>query len=385
MAPRWRGWAHACFGLLALAPEGRSHSLRGVLRGAPASQLQADGLGTSDVQPLAWGPENPAMAGWSGLRRLDSDPFIVVSLTTVPGGVLGLLPTLRSLRNQTLPPDAIELNLPLKSKRGLGDYPTLPTWEAVVVDVHRTEDWLALTNIVPTVQRAKARAGRRTTLVIVVDDDKVYPDSLVEDHLRAHRAQPHSASTCRGYKVPPGGDISPAVFWPGWDELGHSVYGHNLASAVPQRVGVMTGSDSWSAPVDVFSESLWNDLSNHAAGAANGTIGSAASLMNDVWISGQLSRQGVPKFVVPCRRECRDAPKNGQRQAQNLAQQRRGLNQIVMQFYLQDWAPDEIMSVNEIKIHEDLVEPIATPPPPNFLVWVGHGVAGVLSAIFLGN
>lgn len=380
MAPRSRGLAQALLGMLALAPGGQSHSRSGVLRGALAPQLQAD------VQALAWGPENPNMARWSGLQRLDSDPFIVVSLTTVPGGVLGLLPTLRSLRNQTLPPDAIELNLPLKSERGLGDYPALPAWEAEGVDVHRTEDWLALTNIVPTVQRARARAGQRNTLVIVVDDDKVYPNSLVEDHLRAHRAQPRSASTCRGYKVPPGGDISPAVFWPAWDELGHSVYGHELASAPPRRVAVMTGSDSWSAPVDVFSEGLWKDLNSRVAEAANGTIRSAASSMNDVWISGHLSRQGVPKFVVPCRRECRDAPKSGQREAQNLDRARRLLlNQMVMQFYLKDWAPDEIMPVSEIRPPEVLVEPVAAPPPPNFFLWVGHGVASLLSAIFLGD
>lgn len=322
-------------------------------------------------------PENKGMSGWPSLRRQPGDPRVVISLSTVPAGIRGLEPTLRSLRRQTFPADAIELNVPNVSRRGLGTYPGLPAMDAAGVDVYHTEDWLALTNIVPTMQRAQA--ANQSTLVIVVDDDKVYPPSLVEDHMRAHRERPRSASACRGYRMPPGGDLSRIDFWPMWDELAHSVYGHKLAEA--ERVAVVTGSDSWAAPVGLFSPSLWRDLPplDDSEGAA--------LLMNDVWISGQLSRRGVSKYVVPCRREASDAPKSKERDGQNLARnmtRRRDLNQEVMQLYLKDWASDEIMPMSEVKRRVWPHETWERAPPPErpaVISWVAGRLASGIRAL----
>jgi len=307
------------------------------------------GAATKEVEDknwyLRWEKENPQMKNWPPLKRLPSDPHVVISLSTVPAGVAGLGPTLRSLKKQNFAADAIELNLPMRSARGLGNYSLLPpSLNSLGINVYRTDDWLALTNIIPTVQRAKVRGGN--TLVIVVDDDKAYPPSLVEDHVRAHRLHPRSASTCRGYKMPPGGDISSAVFWPAWDELGHSIYGQQKSEA--EQVAVVTGSDSWSVPAMLFTDGLWEDLEE--IGDTTVPIRGDASLMNDIWVSGQLSRQHVPKFVVPCRQECQDPPKTAERKAQNLALERTESTSHVMRHFLKDWVPKEVMTEAEVDL-----------------------------------
>lgn len=327
------------------AARGRPNRL-GRLRNAPATPNRAadDGAGAAPLLPV---------------RRLASDPRVVVSLTTVPAGVATLGPTLRSLRNQTFPADAIELNLPLASSRGLGLYPELLPEDAEGIGVYRTDDWLALTNIVPTARRAQ-QAGA-PTLVVVVDDDRVYPPTLVEDHVRAFRERPRAASTCRGFRMPPRGDISPAVFFPAWDELGHSTYGHHLlAPPATRRVAVVTGSDSWAVDPSLFGPGLWEELAAPASqggagggdGAARGgpNISRVAMLMNDIWVSGQLSRHGVQKYVVPCQGEARSPEKSQDRDRQNIPRDRRrdSMNEQVMRFFAADWLPEETMPPDEI-------------------------------------
>jgi len=321
-----------------------------VVGGQEVMMEAGQGVAANEAVDKDWCPrwekeENPQMKNWPTLKRLPSDPRVVISLSTVPAGLAGLGPTLRSLKKQTFAADAIELNLPMRSARGLGNYSLLPpSLNSLGINVYRTDDWLALTNIIPTVGRSKARGGN--TLVLVVDDDKAYPPSLVEDHVRAHRLHPRSASTCRGYKMPPGGDISSAVFWPAWDELGHSIYGQQKSEA--EQVAVVTGSDSWSVPAMLFTDGLWEDLEE--IGDTTVPIRGDASLMNDIWVSGQLSRQHVPKFVVPCRQECQDPPKTSERKAQNLASERTESTGHVMRHFLKDWVPKEVMTEAEVDL-----------------------------------
>ncbi|CAK0906392.1 unnamed protein product [Prorocentrum cordatum] len=327
------------------------------------------------------------------VRRTASDPRVVVSLTTVPAGVGTLRPTLQSLRNQTFPADAIELNLPLASSRGLGHYPDLLPEDAEGVDVYRTDDWLALTNIVPTAQRAQQTGA--PTLVIVVDDDRVYPSTLVEDHVRAFRERPRAASTCRGYRMPPRGDISPAVFFPAWDELGHSIYGHHLlAPARARRVAVVTGSDSWAVDPSLLGPELWQELASPVPrGSASGgevaiqgepNISRVAMLMNDIWVSGQLSRHGVQKYVVPCQGEARSPVKSEDRDRQNIPRDRRrdAMNEQVMRFFAADWLREELMPPEEIARQAWAVPELPPPPKASRRSPLRRAIGGLARAFF---
>eukprot|EP00747_Dinoflagellata_sp_TGD_P032894 gnl/TRDRNA2_/TRDRNA2_136277_c1_seq3.p1 gnl/TRDRNA2_/TRDRNA2_136277_c1~~gnl/TRDRNA2_/TRDRNA2_136277_c1_seq3.p1 ORF type:complete len:388 (+),score=27.71 gnl/TRDRNA2_/TRDRNA2_136277_c1_seq3:51-1214(+) len=298
------------------------------------------------------GPLNTHMKNWPAINKRQTDPKIVISLTTVPemfkgGKVTMLSKTLNSLLNQTVAADAIELNLPSYSAR-LGKYGKPERDLPKGINVYYTEDWLTLTNIIPTVQRAKmnisAERGAVTkrpiawkesqsheTLVIVVDDDKVYPPSLVEDHLRAFRERPSSASTCRGYKLPSHHHLSS-----GWDELRHSAFGHKLGSHV--RVACVTGSDSWSAPVSLFTKGLWMDLAD-----GHGPQEMALKLMNDVWVSGQLSKHNIPKYAIPCRQECWDTgvSKRFGVASNDTGGTRRLMNNVVVTYFAKAWSREE--------------------------------------------
>merc|ERR1719335_1814685 len=184
---------------------------------------------------------NQRMEGWPLITKAVDDPPVVISVTTVPSGVHTLGPLFESLRKQRYSAFRIDLNLPSKSQRGLGIYPDLDPDIAEGITVWRTHDWGTLTNVVPTVQRLR-KENLANALLLVVDDDKVYPETLIEDHIRANRLHSHAAYGCRGWSVPPTQDLNPKAF----DELRISVYGNKLGPEM-RRVGILTGSDSWSA------------------------------------------------------------------------------------------------------------------------------------------
>merc|ERR1719198_27227 len=102
------------------------------------------------------------------------------------------------------------------------------------------------------------------------------------------------------------------------------------------------------------------------------TVEKAAEMMNDVWASGQLSRRRVPKYVVPCRWECADAPKGEERGRENMQRRRDGLNQEVMRFFLKDWLPEETMAAEEVRGTDAPYDPPTTPPPPPAAVWLSR-------------
>lgn len=291
------------------------------------------------------GAMNERMEGWPIITKAPGDPPVVISVTTVPSGVRTLGPLFDSLRKQRYSAFRIDLNLPSKSERGLGIYPDLDPEIAEGITVWRTHDWGTLTNVVPTVQRLQ-KENLTNALLLVVDDDKVYPETLLEDHIRASRLHSHGAYGCRGWSVPPTQDLDPNAF----DELRISVYGNRLGPEM-KRVSILTGSDSWSAPVSAFHKDLWEEISSiHKSG--NALLEKAVLMVNDVWISGLLSRHGLPKYVMPCHEESWDNPISKCKEAwcsieyARIGHQmigRGNLNIILMQYFREDWKKDELM------------------------------------------
>ncbi|MFI5778918.1 glycosyltransferase [Nocardia sp. NPDC051570] len=117
---------------------------------------------------------------------------VVVTLSSVPHRRSHLVPTLRSLVDQICPPDRIVLAWPEHSLRTLKPYPRLPHIPAGV-EVIRCADEGPATKLLPAL-RAEPDA-----VVVVVDDDHIYPDTFLEDLLAAHRSAPTSTVGLRGY------------------------------------------------------------------------------------------------------------------------------------------------------------------------------------------
>src|SRR6266536_5901672 len=109
---------------------------------------------------------------------------IIVSMSTVPDRINNLRPTIRALLEQTRPPDEIVLAIPEFSVREQRPY-VLPQYISRLPRVrilHCGKDWGPSTKFIPAVQGELA-AGRGDTLIMVVDDDRVYPRDALKTYL----------------------------------------------------------------------------------------------------------------------------------------------------------------------------------------------------------
>ena len=203
---------------------------------------------------------------------------VIASLTTVPGRINNLRPTIRSLLKQTRPPDEIVLAIPEFSIREQRPYVVpeyllrLPRLRVL----HCHKDWGPATKFIPIV-REELAAGRGDNLIMVVDDDRVYPRDALETYLHYHAQLLEAALCFRGAAMPRTLD---------WRDA-RMIRARELRQ--PEPAAVMTGCGSYLIQPRFFDESLW-DYSKAPQ---------AAFFMDDIWISGCLSCRKVKRYVVP--------------------------------------------------------------------------------------
>ena len=207
-----------------------------------------------------------------------NDSRVIASLTTVPGRIDNLGPTVRSLLRQTRPPDEIVLTIPEFSIREKRPY-EVPEYVSRLPRLrilHCRKDWGPATKFIPVI-REELAAGRGDTLIMVVDDDRVYPRDALETYLHYNKQLPDAALCFRGAAMPRSLD---------WRDA-RMIKASELRE--PEGVAVITGCGSYLIQPRFFDESLWDYSS-----APNG-----AFYMDDIWISGWLNRRGVKRYVVP--------------------------------------------------------------------------------------
>jgi hypothetical protein len=210
--------------------------------------------------------------------RGSNDRRVIASLSTVPDRIGNLGPTIRSLLKQTRPPDEIVLAIPEFSVREQRPY-VVPKYLSRLPRVrvlHCHKDWGPATKFIPIV-REELAAGRGDTLIMVVDDDRVYPRDALETYLHYHAQLPEAALCLRGAAMPRTLD---------WRDA-RMIRARELRQ--PEPAAVMTGCGSYLIQPRFFDESLW-DYSKAPQ---------AAFFMDDIWISGCLSRRKVKRYVVP--------------------------------------------------------------------------------------
>lgn len=201
---------------------------------------------------------------------------LVVTLTTIPSRIGGILPTLNSLLDQTVAPEVIVLALPKRSRREGRRYEIpgqiLNDPRIRVLEVER--DWGPATKLIPTL---RALADRPRVPVLVVDDDNVYPRTFVETFLRWGGELPEAALTLRGCTVPM------SRRWCDCVEFG----GYSLPR--PYRTDIVEGCAGILVRPEFFDEAFFD----YDAAPAE------AFFVDDIWISGHLARRRVPAYVVP--------------------------------------------------------------------------------------
>jgi len=210
--------------------------------------------------------------------KKSGDRRVIVSLSTVPERIGNLGPTIRSLLRQTRPPDEIVLAIPEFSIREQRPYvvPEQVSRWALLRVLHCRRDWGPATKFIPVV-REELAAGRGNTLVMVVDDDRIYPRDALETYLHYNKQLPEAVLCFRGAPMPRDLDWRHAKM----------IRARDLRQ--PQPAAVITGCGSYLIQPRFFDESLW-DYSQAPKGAF---------YMDDIWISGCLARRNVKRYVVP--------------------------------------------------------------------------------------
>jgi len=241
---------------------------------------------------------------------------VIASLSTVPDRINNLRPTIRSLLKQTRPPDEIVLAIPEFSVREQRPYIVpkyISRWPRVRV-LRCREDWGPATKFIAAIQGELA-AGRENTLIMVVDDDRLYPRDALETYLYYSKQLPNAALCFRGAAMPSSLD---------WDDA-KMIYAKDLRE--PRPVAVITGCGSYLVRPRFFDRSLW-DYSEAP---------SVAFYIDDIWISGWLSRRGVKRYVVPASAMMRSVRRQRQTVSLNKIRGRQKLNNEIIAFFPDAW------------------------------------------------
>lgn len=197
---------------------------------------------------------------------------IVVSLTTVPERMDQLTPVLRSLIDQTVAADRIIVWRPATSRRSGLPYPDpgpLPDG----VEVLPTTDEGPATKLLP------ALIAEPQAMIVVVDDDVIYPVDFLEQLLAGHRAHPRAAIGWRGWRIVDGVHAKrfPHVFATG--------------VATPTPVDILLGTWGYLVPPGAFDATV-HSFEGHPP---------EVRFVDDVWFSGHLARRGVERLVIPAK------------------------------------------------------------------------------------
>src|SRR5881227_2928020 len=237
---------------------------------------------------------------------------VIASLSTVPDRINNLRPTIQSLLKQTRPPDEIVLAIPEFSVRERRPY-VVPKYISRLprVRVLRCpEDWGPATKFIAAIQDELA-AGRENTLIMVVDDDRLYPRDALETYLHFNNQFPDAALCFRGAAMPSTLD---------WDDA-KMIYAKDLRE--PRSVAVITGCGSYLVRPRFFDQSLW-DYS---------VAPSVAFYIDDIWISAWLSRRGVKRYVVPASAMMRSVFRQRRTVSLNKIHDRQKLNNETIAFF----------------------------------------------------
>jgi hypothetical protein len=234
----------------------------------------------------------------------------------VPDRINNLRPTIRSLLKQTRPPDEIVLAIPEFSVRERRPYvvPKYISRLPRVRVVRCREDWGPATKFIAAIQDELA-AGRENTLIMVVDDDRLYPRDALETYLYYSEQLPNAALCFRGAAMPSTLD---------WDDA-KMIYAKDLRE--PRPVAVITGCGSYLVRAQFFDQSLWD-----YSGAPP-----VAFYIDDIWISAWLSRRGVKRYVVPASAMMRSVRRQRRTVSLNKIHGRQKLNNETIAFFRDVW------------------------------------------------
>jgi hypothetical protein len=143
----------------------------------------------------------------------------------------------------------VVVSVPAHSAREGRAYVT-PTWLNALVNASRTnqspplvrvrrieQDFGPATKLIPSVMEAHSLLGGENVLLLVCDDDTLYPPRLLETLLEWHRRLPTAALALSGWPV-----VAKTFRYPHWSE-NYLVYGNECFA--PHPVSVIRGNTGY--------------------------------------------------------------------------------------------------------------------------------------------
>ncbi|MCV9386826.1 hypothetical protein [Reichenbachiella ulvae] len=209
----------------------------------------------------------------------------VISLSILPTRFKGLTPTLNSLTDQSVLPEKIILNLPKAFERDKAEY-DIPDYvlNHPLVEINWIEKDLGpATKLLPTLDLYKEEPDK---LIIVLDDDQIYPRGMVENYIANSKQLPDAAMTLSGWTVPKSFDHKDK------EQLYGGIvrfYRKDNSVTKPVRVDCLQGAASFAVKPKLFDARVF-DFANAPR---------EAFFVDDIWVSGNLSRNQSPVYVVP--------------------------------------------------------------------------------------
>jgi hypothetical protein len=256
----------------------------------------SDDNGVTMLSPVAARFTPPGGAGMTPSMRH------IISLSTIPPRFAAIGPTLRSLVAQASRPEAVELYIPRTYRRFPQWGGSLPEVPEGVKIVRIDEDLGPATKILPA---ARAYRGQGVEL-LYVDDDHHYPTTWAAQFLKLRKAHPNAAVCAAATTVRRMGrdweDTArqpQAIIAPPYEtQTGFQL--HRLLAALTKRSATPL---TLLAPFRKLDQSGYADIAEGYAGVALRpefldevayTIPQVLWAVDDVWLSGQLARRGIP-------------------------------------------------------------------------------------------
>ncbi len=213
---------------------------------------------------------------------------IIVSFSTIPSRITEIVPTVKSLLSQKLAPKKIQLHVPEFSFREQVEYVVpkelkgLKCFEVVRVD----KDWGPSTKFIPAIA-----SNEPDQKILVVDDDNMYPPSMLGAFQKASEEKPGWILAASGWRVPDDLVDRATTLWT------------NIMKKPPVPIPTTRVSDYY--PIDIvqgYSGFLikpkffeLKELTNYPEEPR------AVRFVDDVWVSANAK---VPKYVFPSNRFC---------------------------------------------------------------------------------
>lgn len=222
---------------------------------------------------------------WIDKIKERSSSKAVISLSILPARFKHFEPTLNSLTDQTVLPEEIIINLPRTFKRDKTNYeiPDYVNDHPLIRINWIEEDMGPATKVLPTLELFNSEPDK---LIIVLDDDQIYPEGMVENYVRHSEMLSDSALTLSGWTVPKSFDHGDKV-----QIYGAIVRAYRVDNSInePVRVDCLQGAASFAVKPKLFDERVF-DFEKAPK---------EAFFVDDIWLSGNLAWSKSPVYVIP--------------------------------------------------------------------------------------